>query len=693
MKVIAAAAAALFAASAQAQIKHGPNDIAGTVRGAKGPEAGVWVIAETTELPTKFAKIVVTDDKGRYLIPDLPKAKYNVWVRGYGLVDSPKVQETPGHTVNLRAVPAPSLYEAAQYYPAIHWFSLLRVPTAEEFPLGPVKEQGQWLNTIKSGACQSCHALGTPGTRTVPEFFSKGRTSFDAWRERVTAGSARALMARDISRLDGERALANFAQWTDAIAAGELPFSRPERPQGIERNVVITEWEWLEPKFYLHDLVSTDRRDPSVNANGRVYASPEDSTDLVPVVDPKTNQAMELKHPLRSPETPSVKDNPFGPSAWWGPQPIWEGHTLNHNPMMDEKGRTWFTSRIEPDANPAWCKQGSSLPAAQAFPLNGGANRHLSFYDPASQKWTLIRTCFPTHHLNFDRNGILWTSAGVVGPGVIGWFDAKKFEQTADEQQSQGWTPFILDTSGDGKRGEYTNPDQPADPAKDQRVALNMYAVAVAPKDGTIWGTEIGFPGHIVHVMPGPDPIHTALTEIYEPPTPGFGPRGGDVDSNGVYWVSLASGHLGEFDRRKCKVTNGPTATGKHCPEGWTLHVLPGPQLRDVKTPGSAEASYYVWVDRFGILGLGKDVPMVMANLSDGVYAYKDGKFTMLRIPYPGGVFPKNVDGRIDDAKAGWKGRAIWTTTGTRVPFHNEGGTSARPRAIKIQLRPNPLAN
>jgi hypothetical protein len=276
---------------------------------------------------------------------------------------------------------------------------------------------------------------------------------------------------------------------------------------------------------------------------------------------------------------------------------------------------------------------------------------------------------------------------------VIGWLDVKKFEETGDEQQSQAWTPFILDTNGDGKRGDYSNPDEPADPAKDLRVQLNMYAVAVAPNDGTIWGTEIGYPGHIVHVVPGPDPIHTALTEIYEPPLPGFGPRGGDVDSQGVYWVSLSSGHLGEFDRRKCKVTNGPSATGRHCPEGWTLHVLPGPQLRDVKTPGSAEASYYVWVDRLGVLGLGKDVPMVMANLSDGVYAYKDGKFTMLRIPYPGGVFPKNVDARIDDAKAGWKGRALWTTTGTRVPFHNEGGTSARPRAIKIQLRPSPLAN
>ena len=74
----------------------GAGDLGGVVTGTKGPEAGVWVIAETTDLPTKLAKIVVTDDQGRYLIPDLPKANYNVWVRGYGLVDSPKMSTALG---------------------------------------------------------------------------------------------------------------------------------------------------------------------------------------------------------------------------------------------------------------------------------------------------------------------------------------------------------------------------------------------------------------------------------------------------------------------------------------------------------------------------------------------------------------------------------------------------------------------
>src|SRR5262245_27594168 len=72
------------------------DDIGGVVTGAKGPEAGVWVIAETSDLPTRFVRIVATDDRGRYVIPDLPKASYNVWVRGYGLVDSAKSKAAPG---------------------------------------------------------------------------------------------------------------------------------------------------------------------------------------------------------------------------------------------------------------------------------------------------------------------------------------------------------------------------------------------------------------------------------------------------------------------------------------------------------------------------------------------------------------------------------------------------------------------
>jgi hypothetical protein len=679
---------------AQQAVSVGEKDIGGVVSGPGGPEAGVWVIAETSDLPTTFSKTVVTDDRGRYLIPDLPNAKYRVWVRGFGLVDSPKLEASPGQALNLTAVAAPSDKDAAQYYPAMYWWALLNPPPAAEFPMAKIKSQGEWLNIIKVGACGSCHALGTPWTRTLSKNLGEFSSSVDAWRRRLASGQAQFFMARDIGRLDTERALQMFADWTDRIAAGELPFAKPQRPQGIERNIVVTSWDWGRPTAYLHELVSTDRRNPRLNPNGKVYGSPEDSTDFVPILDPVTATPSEVLHPVRDPATPSTKSSPMGPSAVWGPDPIWDSKTLNHNPMFDEKGRVWFTGRIRPNENPDYCKKGSDHPSAKLFPIDSGG-RNLSYYDPATDKFTLIHTCFPTHHLNFasDANNTLWTSAGVVGPAVLGWLNRKLYEETGDEVKSQGWTPFILDTNGNGKRDEWVEPNQPLDPAKDRRIAVNHYSVAVSPADGAVWGTILGYPGGIVRVAPGDDPTHTALTEYYEVAAPGFGPRGGDVDTNGVFWTSLASGHLGSFDRRKCHAPlNGPNATGKHCPEGWTFYQLPGPQFRTVSDPGSAEGSYYVWVDWFDTFGLGRNVPFAMGNLNDAVYALVDGRLITLRVPYRMGIFPKNVDGRIDDPNAGWKGRGIWTTTGTRAFFHNEGGKGSRPQAIRIQLRPDPLA-
>ena len=167
--------------------------------GPKGPEAGVWVIAETTDLPTKFARIVVTDDRGRYVLPDLPKANYNVWVRGYGLVDSPKVKAAPGKILNLTAVVAPNPRAAAEYYPAGYWFSLIQVPDKSEFPgTGPagngisptVKSQGQWLRSVKSGECMACHQLGSRGTRTIPASLGTYPSSVEAWERRTQSGQA-----------------------------------------------------------------------------------------------------------------------------------------------------------------------------------------------------------------------------------------------------------------------------------------------------------------------------------------------------------------------------------------------------------------------------------------------------------------------------------------------------------------------
>ncbi|HXW05929.1 MAG TPA: carboxypeptidase-like regulatory domain-containing protein [Vicinamibacterales bacterium] len=686
-----------------AQVPVDPDDITGVVSGPQGPEAGVWVIAETTDLPTKFARIVVTDDRGRYLVPDLPKASYEVWVRGYGLVDSPRQKVQPGRSLDLKAVPAPSPRAAAEYYPSGYWFSLMRVPDKSEFPgtaengVSPnLKTQAEWLRLLKSGQCTACHGLGTKGTREIPKELGVFPSSTAAWERRLQSGQAGAQMINGLNSLGRDRALAMFADWTDRIAAGEVP-PAPPRPQGLERNVVITIWDWADPRHYLHDLVSTDRRNPTLNADGPLYGALELSADYLPVLDPVQHRAGRVPLTVRDPATAPTSPLMVQPSPYWGAEVIWTSKNNVHNPMLDHLGRVWITSTVRPPDNPDFCKAGSAHPSAQLYPL-ARAGRHLAVYDPKTQKLTHISTCFSTHHLMFaeDANHTLWTSGGQQ---VVGWLNTRMFDETGDEEKSQGWTALVIDTNGNGKRDAYVEPDQPVDPAKDKRYGAGFYAVSPAP-DGSVWGSVLGFPGAVVRLVPGANPPETTLVEVYEPPfnnpgarVQGFSPRGMDIDRDGVAWVALASGHLASFDRRKCKgPLNGPKATGQHCPEGWTLYQEPLPQLKGVTDPGSAEASYYTWVDQFDTLGLGRNVPINTGNASEGLLVLKDGAWVVLRVPYPMGYYTKWLDGRIDDPKAGWKGRGLWTTVSTRTPFHMEGGKGTPPKVMKVQLRPDPLA-
>src|SRR5262245_32857324 len=174
------------------------DDIGGVVRGKNGPEAGVWVIAQTTELGTRFAKMVVTDDRGRYVIPDLPPATYEVWVRGYGLVDSPKVKSGRGQIVNLTAVSAPTAKEAAEYYPAIYWLSMLKIPDRSLFPGTGLsgtgmpeayKTQEQWLNAVPLPAA----ATATSSAARRPARF---RQLWGRSRSRSTRGNGGSCLDR-----------------------------------------------------------------------------------------------------------------------------------------------------------------------------------------------------------------------------------------------------------------------------------------------------------------------------------------------------------------------------------------------------------------------------------------------------------------------------------------------------------------
>src|SRR3954452_950395 len=192
IRAVVVAALCAFAAGATrtqqgypAAVPIDGDDIAGVVTGEKGPEAGVWVIAETLDLPTRFVRIVVTDDRGRYLIPALPKASYSVWVRGYGLVDSPKAQAAPGKALNLTAVPAANDAAAAQYYPAIYWYSMLEIPPASEFgghtKIPKERTQVDWLKQVKNIGCIGCHQLGQAATRTIEPVLGKFDSPEHAW--------------------------------------------------------------------------------------------------------------------------------------------------------------------------------------------------------------------------------------------------------------------------------------------------------------------------------------------------------------------------------------------------------------------------------------------------------------------------------------------------------------------------------
>jgi hypothetical protein len=576
---------------------------------------------------------------------------------------------------------------------------MLQIPPASDFGghtrIPKVRTQIDWLKQVKNIGCIGCHQLGQAATRTIPDAF-KAESSEVAWMRRIQSGQSGEQMTTQLAGNFGGAPYRYYGEWTDRIAKGELPLAKPQRPQGVERNVVITSWEWSTEKHYLHDLIASDRRNPTVNAYGPLYGSPEYSTDNMPILDPRTHKVTSFRMPVRDAQMPealgpghAASIEPMAPSAYWGGEKLWDTRANNHNSMFDKSGRVWLAATVRDRPNPAFCKKGSDHPSAKVFSLDL-SSRQVAVLDPKTMKYSFVDTCFGTHHPQFgyDADNTLWVSGS--GP-VAGWVNTRVFDETGDAAKAQGWSPFVLDTNGNGKRDEYVEPNQPADATKDRRIApaSGPYAVMPSPVDGSVWYTVGVFAGTPAFLRFDPK---TRLSEVYNVPAPGFGLRGGDIDGNGVLWGSASSGHLASFDRRKCKAPlNGPKATGDHCPEGWLFYQYPGPGFRGIGE-NSAESSYYTWVDQHNTLGLGENVPMSTANLNDGFVALKDGKMVILRIPYPLGFYAKGFDGRIDDPGAGWKGRGLWSTSGDRTPWLMEGGKGSKPRAVHIQLRPDPLA-
>jgi hypothetical protein len=719
--------------------------ISGVVKSAQGAEAGVWVIAETKDLPTNFIKIVVTDDQGRFMMPELPPASYSVWVRGYGLVDSTPVQMKPRtDSVTLTAVAAKTPLEAAKVYPGNYWLSLLEPPAASEFPgtgpqgngLGPaMQSQNHWINSLKSD-CNFCHQLGNAETRSVDHVLQAKpelKTHAEAWEWRLGTGVRGTAMYAVINTQGKERSLKTYADWTERIAKGEVPPS-PARPTGVERNLVVTLWDVGDDHSFMHDEISTDKNHPTVNANGRVYAVSAGHGQLV-ALDPYENSTFTMDIPTREAKekVPSRFPAPNRPSLHWGNEHLWGNPPYDpadpHNPMFDSKGRVWMTSKIRSNADPSWCSDVTNK-FAEWFPLRNSA-RQASYYDPRTNKFTLIDTCFSTHHLQFDNDPdeTLYFNE-LTGP-MFGWIDTKVYDETHDEQKAVGWCGQVLDTNGDGKitkpwnmpagrggdsvvyQGDTAGAPAPGnaaaagaraapagrgappfDPKLDTMVSYSMYSVIPSPVDDTVWGASERFPGYLIRLQRGSNPPATCMTQIFKVPEPGFDPRGIDIDSHGVVWTALAaSSHLASFDVRKCKDLDGPARTdGSLCREGWTLYQTKGPKLRGTEIP--ADFHYYNWVDQHNISGFGADTPFATGSNSDALLALnpQTREWITLRVPYPLGFYSRGMDGRIDDPNAGWKGRALYANYGTHFVWHIEGGKGTKGKIVKFQIRPTPMA-
>ena len=379
------------------------------------------------------------------------------------------------------------------------------------------------------------------------------------------------------------------------------------------------------------------------------------------------------------------------PSPYWGSERIWETRVNNHNSMFGRDGRLWLAATVRGADNPAFCKAGSDHPSAKAFPMDR-AVRHLAVFDPKTKKYTFVDTCYSTHHPQFgyDANDTLWTSGG--GP-VVGWLNTKMFDQTGDAAKSQGWTALVLDTNGNGKRDAYAEPNQPADPAKDTRINSPFYAVMPSPVDGSIWGIDARVsrarscacrPGRIRRRprWPRSTPCRcpaSARAAATSTARAWSGCRSAAATSA----ASIAASARGRSTGRR-----PPAIT---VPKAGRSTSIPGPGFQGIGD-NSAESSYYSWVDQHNTFGLGNDVPMSTGNLNDGIIAYANGRMVVLRVPYPIGFYAKGFDGRIDDPKAGWKGRGLWAANGDRTPWLIEGGKGTKPLAAHFQLRPDPLA-
>jgi hypothetical protein len=439
--------------------------------------------------------------------------------------------------------------------------ALLEPPARRELPVG-FESGSHWLTDAKLG-CIRCHQFGSPVVQS--------RTSPEAWHAHWALRPSEGRTADTLGRAATSQA---FSRWASRIAGGEVPPS-PPRPIGVERNVVITEWDWGGENSYIHDIIATDKRRPTLYPGGKIWGV-DFGHDQLWSLDPRTHETKWYPVPttnvLSRSEPPApgaiVYDNPANP----------------HVPIMDSKGRVWIavqTRRERVEDMPAWTKdvienvEEPSAGSVDPLPIfeKGTHHRQLALFDTETERFVTVDTVYGTNHLQFDMQDRLWTSGDSVALGML---DTRRFDPSRPRQtESAAQKAFVsIDGSGRSKGG-------------------GGYGIGVSHKDGTVWRTntyigQSGAPDNRTFAGQNTivrfDPAARTFRSYVLPP-PGRSAVGIDVGGDGFVWFGTASGHLGRFD----------PAT-----ERFTYWTTPGPRLRaEGEEAGSGDFHYNIFVDQY----------------------------------------------------------------------------------------------
>ena len=681
-----------------------------------GPEAGVWVIAETDELEDG-----VPQDRrhrrrtGSTCCRSCRTRPSRSGSAATGWSTPEPVAARPDQELDLTAVVAASPQEAAQVYP-LHLLAVAHQPARRARVPGhrsrgqrhqPADGQPGRVDQQPEGL-QRCHQVGNKRTREIPDLddFDSARS---AWADRVQRGQRGSLMNSFVTRFGPDAGLDMLVDWTDRIAAGEAP-PRPAPAAGHRAQRRADDVELGRHVAFVHDEIATDKRNPRVNRPTARSTASDIGNDFLLVTDTLAHSSKMIKIPLREndPPVPSMfQTEGFKPWRDFGAEAVWNDPANPHNPMIDAgRGAVWLTTRVRhPEQPRLGAVRGRTTPTPST-------SRSIA---PAVTPATTIRRrttssssapATARNHLQFaeDANDTLYFSGRRPGHRLARHEGLRRDRRRAARP---GLVP-------DRHRHQRRRGDHEAVERAGPRAGSREEA-AVRPGTGHARACRRlrhhrQPPGRRgldrLGRLPGPYAAPRARRKTRPRPASvsctrcrsrrATGPAASTSTAtacSGPRWPAAATSP--RFDRGECTVFGGPEARdGRQCDAGWSFYKAPGPNFRD--TDIGTDFHYYNWVDQFNTLGLGENIPIANGSSSDSLLALdpETGEWTILRVPYPQG-FPQPWARRPHRRSRTPAGRAAASTPPTAPTRRGtwKGGPVEPGNLVKFQIRPDPLAH